>query len=245
MKTCFWLLFLLPTFSLFAQGEKSPWSLEFHYTPQYFGYYSPEGRTSILVEDTYRAAYSYRLGAAANYQLSEKTVLSVGLAFQNSSEKTDWLDLRWGNEHDGEGGWAGPDPNNPNWGRLNIYYYFLQTPISLKHYFNSGKFRFYLRPGLQSDWAIGRRTAVNKDFGEEGVLTTHELEAEKKLRPFNVSLSLGVGMAMVFRKRVSFFAEPEFRTSLLTITENNQLKTRFYNLGWKMGVQLNFAESTK
>ena len=120
------------------------------------------------------------------------------------------------------------------------YYHFLQVPVGLKIYWGNERFRFYLHPGIQAEWYLGKRLALEKGSTTGLVETAHSLNPNYPFRAFNFLVSLGTGLEMKLQKRVALFMEPQVKTTLRTVVEDAPYDTRRLDLALRTGLKLNF-----
>lgn len=234
-------LVLLLSQNLYGQGELSPWALEWHYTPQHVDYHAPQRGAFLPVESTLSPGYSFTLGLGLSRQINSRISLYSGLAFFSARSESLGQTLRWGNEHDGNGGFGGPNSGNPSSLSFQEHLYYLQLPLQIQVYLTSGKWRSYIKSGLQLEYLLARRTAFEQTMGNDQIITTHTIDDDASLRPLNLMANLGIGLEWVRTARQSFFLEPEGRISLLGVSPTALYPSRRYDLGIRAGFRLRFA----
>lgn len=239
----FCLLGLCLNQQLTAQTSLSPWSMEWHYTPQYVDYHAPQRGSFVPAESGLRPGYSFTLGLGIYRQLNSRVSLNTGLAFFSALSESLDSELRWGNEHNGQGGWGGNDPSNPNRLSFQEHLYYVQIPLQIQVYLSNGAFRFYAKSGLQLEYLVARRSASQVTHSDGSQTTTHSIGEDNALRPLNVLANVGFGLEYTRKSRQTFFLEPEARMTLLGVSKNALYPSRRYDLGIRTGFRLRFAKN--
>ena len=234
-KLFFPLLMILFCGSLFGQQKIAPWSLDFYYSPQYVQYLGNGVlKNTTLINPT----YSYTIGLGLNKRLNKKSALTIGFAFAGTSNESSG-GLRWGSDHDGNGGYNGPDPNNPDLYVYKEYSYYLQVPIAVRFYLaQSSSWKFYVQPGFDLAYLQSKRNAyLRKD--EQGKKFVVAQNSEEVLHQSSILAALRIGLEKSINSRFSLFLEPEYSVSLINLSSLISAgPAKRSNLGMRIGARL-------
>lgn len=183
--------------------------------------------------------FAFSIGILYNYKLARKLELQGGLAFSTLTERYFSRKLRWGSEHDGMGGWAGPDPNLPHELEMNYNYYFLDISAGLKIYFNESRFRFYAFPYSETNVYLLGQNNTELIYVNGSTIVDNLIDNKApNVRNPNISLGLGLGMDVILGPKIKVFVLPSYEHMLFSMGErvDTVQEPRFFNAGVALGI---------
>jgi hypothetical protein len=196
--------------------------------------------------DAYGPRFSKHAGMQVGYRLGQNFRLQSGLAYTEIGARFqfDGDDLRWGNQHNGQGGFN-PDIPAPNIGTVthNTVHRFVEVPLRLTYLSPGEQARFYLSGGLAPRIHIQSVSRSRHELPENGGV--HRDSAPIALVDFNrlqFSLLGSAGVEAVLGG-TTFFAGPRIQYQQLTgesesITGPNAFELGYVQLGLEFGVRL-------
>ncbi|MCI4651334.1 outer membrane beta-barrel protein [Phaeodactylibacter sp.] len=197
------------------------------------------------VIDDFGPRFSKHAGMQVGYQLGQNFRLQSGLAYTEIGRrfKFDGDDLRWGNQHDGQGGFN-PDIPAPNIGTVtqNTVHRFVEVPFRLTYLSPGEQVRFYLSGGIaprihiqsvnRSRHELPDNGGVERDSAPISLVDFDRLQ-------FSILGSAGVEMNL---SGTTFFAGPRIQFQQLTgesesLTGPNAFELGYMQLGLEFGVR--------
>jgi len=229
-------LLLIFALSLSAQSK-------FHFGAAYFPNYS--WQMDHMGKDAYSPGLSHTAGMTISYPLGAHWSISSGLAYANINQKheLDVEELRWGIQHDGNGGF---DPGIPSGEDIIAFsfqhtYHFVEVPLRLTYISNGNRLRFYASAGLAPRFFITDRSksTVERDNGN-----TEENTYSDEIYKYNriqLGLLTACGIELDLGQKAMLFAGPRLQIHRFG-GESEQLDhsftADFMQLGLEMGVRL-------
>lgn len=197
------------------------------------------------VIDDFGPRFSKHAGMQVGYQLGQNFRLQSGLAYTEIGRRFqfDGEDLRWGNQHDGQGGFN-PDIPAPNIGTVtqNTVHRFVEVPFRLTYLSPGEQTRFYLSGGIaprihiqsvnRSRHELPDNGGVERDSAPISLVDFDRLQ-------FSILGSAGVEMNL---SGTTFFAGPRIQFQQLTgesesLTGPNAFELGYMQLGLEFGVR--------
>lgn len=180
---------------------------------------------------------SWRGGFNFNRSLSERFILKTGLRFASlgyASESNDTL--RFGNQHDGNGGFVDPDPTNSSFVQIKDNYYFLEVPVMLRWEHQKRKrWNTFLEGGLSAMYYLTTRTMI--DFGEERSVD-HNRFTQDNFNDLQIAANVAFGVNYTPNENWQIFGQPIFRYHL-----SKMFRETFINENlWSAGVEIGFRK---
>ena len=226
MKNLLIAIFIFYPIILFCQKGNS---FEIYASPN-FTYY-----TKSLVND--KAVVTYNFGVGYNYKRSEKMDWTVGLRFADFSTKYSNDNLRWGTQHDGNGGFDPNLPGGPVTGlTFKHHYYFLEMPIGIKYKLLENKVHVFIEPTINPAMFLTHRTDIEKRYDQQPDRATISSGGYTSLRKFNFFGELGIGIGIPLSEKLDLHIRPSARIQLLSAAEKSFTNARLYSFGVKLGV---------
>lgn len=236
MKTLTILFFLiLFSFQLTAQSR-------FSFGAELFPHVSWELDPII---DAYEPRFSKHAGLQVGYQLGQNFRLQSGLAYTELGRRLqiDGDDLRWGNQHDGQGGFN-PDIPAPNIGTVthNTVHRFVEVPLRLTYLSSGEPTRFYLSGGIAPRIHIQSVNRSRHELPDNGGVERDSAPisgVDFDRLQFSILGSAGVEVNL---GQTAFFAGPRIQCQQLTgesesITGPNAFELGYVQLGLEFGVR--------
>lgn len=197
------------------------------------------------VIDDFGPRFSKHAGMQVGYQLGQNFRLQSGLAYTEIGRRFqfDGDDLRWGNQHDGQGGFN-PDIPAPNIGTVtqNTVHRFVEVPFRPTYLSPGEQTRFYLSGGIaprihiqsvnRSRHELPDNGGVERDSAPISLVDFDRLQ-------FSILGSAGVEMNL---SGTTFFAGPRIQFQQLTgesesLTGPNAFELGYMQLGLEFGVR--------
>jgi hypothetical protein len=197
-----------------------------------------------VIED-YGPRFSKHAGIQVGYQLGQNFRLQSGLTYTEIGRRFqfDGEDLRWGNQHDGQGGFN-PDIPAPNIGTVtqNTVHRYVEVPFRLTYLSPGEQTRFYLSGGIaprihiqsvnRSRHELPDNGGVERDSAPISLVDFDRLQ-------FSILGSAGVEMNL---SGTTFFAGPRIQFQQLTgesesLTGPNAFELGYMQLGLEFGVR--------
>lgn len=198
------------------------------------------------VIEEYGPRFSKHAGLQAGYQLGQNFRLQSGLAYTEVGDRfqLDGNDLRWGNQHNGQGGFDPgiPAPNNIGKVTYQTISRFIEAPLRLTYLSSGAQTRVYLSGGIAARVHIQSVGKMRHELPDDGGV-------ERRTEPipntdidrlqFSLLGSAGVEMDL---GEATFFAGPRIQYQQLTgesesITGPNAFELDYVQLGLEFGVR--------
>lgn len=195
--------------------------------------------------DHYEPRFSKHAGMQVGYQLGQNFRLQSGLAYTELGRRfqIDGDDLRWGNQHDGQGGFN-PDIPAPNIGTVthNTVHRFVEVPLRLTYLSSGEPTRFYLSGGIAPRIHIQSVNRSRHELPDNGGVERDSAPisgVDFDRLQFSILGSAGVEVNL---GQTAFFAGPRIQYQQLTgesesITGPNAFELGYVQLGLEFGVR--------
>ena len=180
------------------------------------------------------AKFNWRIGANYNKSLTESNCLKLGLRFSSLGYKNgERSDLRFGSQHDGEGGF---DSDAPSELSFTTDYLFIELPVSFGIMKAINKFSFYGEAGLSPNIYL---TSRNKQTIDNDSSTN--LQGNPSVRSLHLSGFAAFGATYQLSESFSIFGQPSFRYHLTNLAKEGFVKEHLYSYGIEFGVRKNLG----
>ncbi|MEQ8702293.1 MAG: outer membrane beta-barrel protein [Phaeodactylibacter sp.] len=197
-----------------------------------------------VIED-FGPRFSKHAGMQIGYQLGQNFRLQSGLAYTEigSRFKFDGDDLRWGTQHNGQGGFD-PDIPTPNIGTVTSQTInrFVEVPIRLTYLSPGEQTRFYLSGGIAPRFHIQSVGKIRHELPDNaGVDRRTEPISNVDFDRLQLSILGSAGVEMNLGG-TTFFAGPRIQFQQLTgesesLTGPNAFEFGYVQLGLEFGVR--------
>jgi len=187
----------------------------------------------LSASDKEEAKFNWRFGANYNKSLTDNSYLKFGVRLSSIGYQVEETsDLRFGSQHDGEGGF---DPDlNGDFSELsfNIDYLFIELPVSVGLIKSINKFSFYGEAGLSPNIYLTSRTKQVR--GDE---SDSNFQNNPNTRALHLSGVLNAGVAYQVNNSFSIFGQPSFRYHLTKLAKDGIINEHLYSYGIEFGVR--------
>lgn len=230
MKKIITLTLLLSVILLPKTQSQQGWGIGLDYFP------------NISVESSDQRAgagskFSNSIGIFASRELSRRLAVTGGVNFSNTGHKTGPNALRWGLQHDGQGGFN-PDAD-PQEDITFIYnYYHLEAPVKLLYTFIDKKFRCYVSAAAVPRLHLANQSKWEVASSVSGT-TENEIDDPVSYRALTVGFQSGIGIARQILGRHSLFLEPRVQFNPVRgELRGRTVKGEYVSYGLALGVKL-------
>jgi hypothetical protein len=175
---------------------------------------------------------NWRAGFNFNQRLSEKWFLKTGLRFASVGYRSAKKELRFGDQHDGSGGF---DETSTRIQQLTIDYFFLEVPIMIRYEWKQEKWSPFFEGGISSSYYLVTRLTTSIDDDD----TTRLDNQSDAAIPIYFVANASLGMNYNISEQWQAFGQSIFRFHLNPIS-NEVIKEYLYSLGLEMGIRRTF-----
>ena len=224
-------LFLFAILPFFAFGQSQE-SIELYASPS-FSY-----RTNSITSDQGRVSYNFGLALSGPLK-TERLHWLAGLQFSTFGSKYKSDALRWGTQHNGEGGF---DPNLPSGETLtrvnfrNAYFY-LEMPLGVRYFLTQGKVKFFVQPTLSPALFLTRRTDSELIFSDRPNEQETSSGSFINRRSLNLYAALGAGIEFPLSGKLSLQLMPQASMQAFSAAKNSTTGSRLYSVGLRAGLK--------
>ena len=197
------------------------------------------------VVDAYKAKLSHTAGLKIDYRLNEHWTVGSGMAYANFGLyfEQNGDDLRWGTQHNGQGGF---DPSIPSGEEDKTYqqirhaYHFIEIPLRVTYNTGGEGVHFYIAAGLAPRLFLADKTKVEINLLEES--SNEDIYSDET---YDYSrLQLGVfsacGIELNIGPHTTFYTGPRIqihRFAGKSEALSHSFTADFIQLGLEMGVR--------
>ena len=234
MKRQFFLSTLFALISVCVFGQEKPFAAGFMIQS---GYSAVTPR--LLNNNKYTGDFSLGIGLSFNYKISKRWVLQSGISYTTLRDRYHEDQLRWGSEHNGQGGHE-PDPNMPHEAIFKYSHYFVDLMVGMRYYANDGRFRAFVFPMVESNFYLSNR--YETELLLEDVPLQNDPLLENNTTPFrevNFTAGLGIGLEAALSQQIKLIVMPSFEYMLLSMSKDAVVDNppRFYNISARLGLE--------
>ena len=231
MKAITTLLLLLFCLTTLAQERK--FDFGFNVFPNFsLGVISNNGGFSPG-EEAYKKMETWKPSISGNvfvaYNLNEKSILGIGLGYQNNGERTHKIDLIFGNYP-----YTIPDPSLPTHGKFVYNHHNIEIPIFYQRMIGN---RFYAIAGTSIILNISNTVTSHKYFsnGSESISTSED--ESTNFRRFNFTGNVGFGLNYLNKEKVKLFVHPYLQLGVLGISKSAVFNRNILSFGISTGIK--------
>ncbi|MCB0571616.1 MAG: outer membrane beta-barrel protein [Phaeodactylibacter sp.] len=219
-----------------AQAQQS-WSLGLDYFPNL-----SETRSIGVVDISEKESPKFcnNIGFSLSRELSPGWMLVTGIGFANIGHRYTDNSLRWGSQHNGNGGFdptlpAGEDIEGIT---INYNYDYLEAPLKVQYSPLTGPWRLYLSGGVLFRVFLGQRYIIIKNLGGLGESVVQEKNATD-INPLALALHSGIGLERTLAGRYQLFLEPRLQLSYFGgRSYGNDFQEKYLSYGAAAGLRL-------
>lgn len=149
----------------------------------------------------HRPLLSQSVGILSGQRFNERWVFTTGLVYSYVRRQTVMPGLRWGSQHDGNGGFDPDiDPGEPN-PAITYTHHYLALPLRLRYNITTGPWQLYIQEGFVGRLALKSAEVVNpQGFPTEPWVA--------RRRAFTPALQSGIGLEKAVGRKMSVYVEP-------------------------------------
>ena len=185
-------------------------------------------------DDEETGKLNWRAGFNYNRRISSRLFLKTGARLASVGYKGEKkTGIRWGSEHDGNGGWSGPDPNLPHEIQLIDDYWFIEIPIAGRFEFDGKKLAPFIEAGGAPSIYMGTRTKTVTDIGAD---VNFEIGKALGFNQWHLVGYLSFGANYDIGQRLQLFGQPIFRYHFTKLADAS-IAEYLYNVGMEVGVR--------
>ncbi|MEO1263133.1 MAG: outer membrane beta-barrel protein [Bacteroidota bacterium] len=225
MKTVF--LFCFFCLSTFLIGQNNSFEI--------YGSANHSGFTNAIID--FDKVLSVGFGVGYNYGINEKLQLTAGLRFADYVNEYSNDDLRWGTQHDGQGGFDSTIVDGEGISGLTFkhHYYFLEMPLGIKYYLIDKKAKLFLEPTLNPSLFLTHRTDINVRMNDSDDINEIDSGGYTDLRRINVFGEMGIGLQIPLFKNMDLQIRTSGRMQLMDAANNSATGAKLYSWAAKVG----------
>lgn len=236
LKSCILLLFLIVFQLTKAQERKFNFGVGL-FPNLSFGIITNNGNTPGYVENAFKSIevsqIAYSINGFAEYNLSKRTRLGIGLGLQKNGEQTGKMELIF--QVNPITGQPIVNPSDPTHAKSVYNHYNVEVPLYFK--LNFGKKSYFL---------IGGSALLNFSNTNTQVLYYSNRKKERNtvqdnstdFRTFNVMGNIGYGIDYLKREKITLFFQPYVQYGILGISKTANLNRNILSIGFVTGIRL-------
>ncbi|MFT6319601.1 MAG: hypothetical protein ACJAT4_000518 [Granulosicoccus sp.] len=204
MKNLFFLLVFFPTF-LFGQSQLGLFGSA-DLTNCNYGWDSFNGS----IRNSKEAKFNTHFGVNYYQKLKEKIWLKVGLGFSSTGyqQQIDGSGLRYGSQHDGQGGF---NPNLPSEDiTIKYNHHFIEVPIALHFDFSNKKINPFVELGVSTMYYLQTVSILEQNNRSRNV----DKNRANSINQIQIAPTFAFGVNYAFNEKWTLFVQPNFRYHL-------------------------------
>ena len=166
------------------------------------------------------------------YNLNKKSIIGLGIGYQNNGNQTKKRDLIWGiNPDTGE---AILDPSAPSQAR-NIYnHHNIEVPLYYKHILGE---KLFVLIGTSGIINISNTHTSIQYFADDSKKRNTSEDHSTDFRKFNFSGNIGFGYDYLNTEKLSLFVFPYLQYGFLGVSKAAPLNRNFLSVGISTGIR--------
>ena len=178
-------------------------------------------------------------GMAVSGKFSHENLWWVGgVQLSTFGDKQENNELRWGSQHDGEGGYDPTIESGSNISGVKFEHtqLFLEMPLGVRYVFLDKNVKLFFQPSLAPSLYLTtrhRQTYTYKDGEKEKSTRTEHFD----FRTINLNMGLGFGLQIPVSEKTNILIEPQGGIQLLSTAKNGLTDSRLYSFGLRAELQ--------
>lgn len=209
------------------------------YTYRHIRGTNPISETLKQTRNSEKGNVNWRFGLDYNHRLSSRFFLKTGVRLMSLGhhEEINFSNLRWGLQHDGNGGYNSTIPSGEDFGdhKISNDYWFLELPLVVRYEFSNKKFTPYVEAGLAPAYFLVHRR-VSKLGTEREVTMSRAEDTEIPVQRIQLESIVAFGFNYNIKESIQLFGQPTFRYHL-TKMWTTDLKEHLWSAGLEVGVR--------
>lgn len=232
MKKIIILFLLLLNFSALAQEKKFSFGINFF--PNFSqGAISNNGNYSAAKEgykkmETWKPSISGNLFVA--YNINEKSIIGIGLGYQNNGERTNKIDYTFGDYS-----YTISDPSLPDQRRFIYNHHNVEIPIYYQ--LNIGS-RFYALIGTSAIINITNTVTTHKYYVNDSESISKSEDESTNFRRFNFTGNIGFGLNYLNKEKIKLFVHPYLQIGVLGVSNSAVFNRNIWSVGISTGIKI-------
>jgi hypothetical protein len=209
----------------------------------YFPNYSIHTNADPIVENSREGKVSFSLGITAAKNISDRLSIHTGLYYANVGTQNTVDDLRWGLQHDGQGGFnpdldTGDDIDDITY-RNSLQ--FVEIPLKARYVILDKGWQLYVSQAIIGRYFINERQKVI--VNREDQHDTRYYTINSTYNSISPALQSAIGIAKPIGKQISLYLEPRCQFNFM-VMQNEILAIKkdvhFFSIGLGTGILFGF-----
>ena len=193
---------------------------------------SVPGEIESGVQDIEIVKPSISSSVFVEYKLNDKSIIGLGMGYQNNGSRTKKTDLVYG--IDPITGNPISDPSLPTQGEFRYNHHNVEIPIYYKHMLGD---KFFVLIGTSSVINISNTQTSIQYFADDSKEKNTEEDTNTEFRRFNISGNIGFGLDYLNTDKLSLFVFPYLQYGILGISKSASLNRNFLSIGISTGIR--------
>lgn len=234
------LLFALLLYAGLATSQNS-WSIGIDYYPNYS---EDKSERLMLVSEKESPKFSNSIGFSLSRQLGQRWLLASGLGYANMGRRYTSNELRWGTQHNGNGGFDPTLPPGEDIEGIVIEYNYdyIELPLKLQYSPITGPWRLYLSGGILLRAFLTERYIIVQGLGDLGEIVARENNVTD-INPLALALQSGLGLERTLAGRYHLFLEPRVQLNYFSGQSfGNDFQGKYLSYGAAVGLRLRLGQ---
>ena len=191
---------------------------------------SVPGEIESGVQDIEIAKPSISSSVFVEYKLNDKSIIGLGMGYQNNGSRTKKTDLVYG--IDPITGNPISEPSFPTQVEFRYNHHNVEIPIYYKHMLGD---KFFVLIGTSSVINISNTQTSIQYFADDSKEKNTEEDSSTEFRRFNFSGNIGFGLDYLNTDKLSLFVFPYLQYGILGVSKSASLNRNFLSIGISTG----------
>ena len=193
---------------------------------------SVPGEIESGVQDIEIAKPSISSSVFVEYKLNDKSIIGLGMGYQNNGSRTKKTDLVYG--IDPITGNPISEPSFPTQVEFRYNHHNVEIPIYYKHMLGD---KFFVLIGTSSVINISNTQTSIQYFADDSKEKNTEEDSSTEFRRFNFSGNIGFGLDYLNTDKLSLFVFPYLQYGILGVSKSASLNRNFLSIGISTGIR--------
>lgn len=220
-----------------GQAQENKFELGFGVFPNFsLGVVTNDGSVPGEVESGFQDIEIVKPSISSNifveYKLNDKSIIGLGMGYQNNGRRTKKTDLVYG--IDPITGNPISDPSFPTQARFVYNHHNVEIPVYYKHMFGD---QFFVLIGTSSIINILNTQTSIQYFTDDSKEKNTEEDSSTEFRRFNFSGNIGFGLDYLNTDKLSLFVFPYLQYGILGVSQSASLNRNFLSIGISTGIR--------
>lgn len=163
----------------------------------------------------------------------------IGLRFMSFGDKYENSNLRFGSQHDGQGGF---NPNAPSGESISSVkfrssYNYFEIPVGIRQYLTNGKIRLFLQAAVGPSYFLSGRNVSTVGYNTGGSQSGVNPDNTDNYRLVNFMADLGFGLEIPVSEKLGIQCQAHGQTQLLDIVSDSYSHAKWYAFGLRAGLR--------